>query len=400
MTDFAGLLGLRKGSSPTEPPGISLEIDGKQFRGWNKAELKQAIDVFSSVGFSAPFEPDNKEFRQLFRPFSYKTVRLFIDGDLQFTGTLINVEPNAESDKKEISVSSYARPGVIEDCEPPASAYPLEFDGLDILQICQQLCAPFGFTAEVEFESIVRDGSNLDVEFQAKKIKRGKRGGIVGGKGSKFARLALNPGDDLKGFFTGLAKQRGLVLADTPNGDLLLRNSVSPGNPVATFVEGEKSGPVKVTANFNPQEYFSEITAWTPSTRRKKGDKYTEANKRLSGVVRPTSFKPDDTDKSQASDAAKAKMGRMFGNMVGWEMEVPAFVDPSGNQWKPNTTIKLTWPSAYIFKATELLVREVTKTQEGDSFGAKLVLILPGAFSGEIPDSFPWDEEEAALLTL
>lgn len=379
------------GKAGDELQRMSLKLDSQQVDFWSECELSRSIDGYSTVSFMAPFEPDRKEFRKTFKPFSFKPTQLFIGSSKVFTGTLIDVDPDSDKDASSVKVSCYARPAVLHDCEPPDSAYPLEFNEMDIVQIASKICGSFGFSASVEQQSIVRDGSLIDLEFIKKAQRRGKRGGLIGGKGSKFARLALQPGDNPQEFLAGLAKQRGVVMTDDPDGNLLFRNSVSAGSPVMTIAAGAQP-VVAVKAAFNPQDYFSEITAFTPSTRLRKGDKWTAKNPRLSGVIRPTSFKPDDTDKSEAQQAALAKLGRMFGNMVSWTLSLPTFLDPSGKLLEPNTTIRITAPNAMIYTETELLVRNVKMKQNANETSSELNLVLPGAFSGEIPDSFPWDE--------
>lgn len=373
------------------PPRVQLRIERQRFEHWQTVEIERSIDSYSTVKFDAPFEPEAKEFRDLFRPFSYKAIEVFVDDGAIFTGTLVEVEPDQDPNSTHVGVSCYARPAVMHDCDAPKDAYPLEFNGMDILQIAQQICGAFGFTASVDQGSIERDGSTIDAEFIKKAQKRGRRGGLIGGKGSKFARLELHPGDNPQDFLAGLAKQRGVVMTDDPAGNLLLWNSVFTGSPVARLEVG-RPPVIKVTPSFNPQGYYSEMTAWTPSTRHKLGIDYTQPNPLApAGVIRPHSFKPDDTDSGDAPTAAKAKMARMFGNMVSWEVELPTWRDPQGNLFQPNTTVTLKAPRAMIYKETELLVRTVVMKQSAEAFSSKLTLVLPGAFSAEFPETFPWD---------
>jgi hypothetical protein len=50
---------------------IELLINGKKFANWFDLEVTLSVDSFDSIGFSAPFEPARKEFRDTFRPFSF-----------------------------------------------------------------------------------------------------------------------------------------------------------------------------------------------------------------------------------------------------------------------------------------------------------------------------------------
>ena len=64
---------------------VSLLIDKKLFAYWSDLEIKLSIDSFDTVGFSAPFEPDRQEFRETFRPFSFKPIQVLVAGEPIFT---------------------------------------------------------------------------------------------------------------------------------------------------------------------------------------------------------------------------------------------------------------------------------------------------------------------------
>lgn len=368
---------------------IGLKIGPNDFAFWSDVEITRSIDTFSAVGFNAPFEPDRQDFRITFQPFTFKTCELSVGGEKLFTGYIVPVDPQIEPNAKRVAVSAYGKPGVLEDCDPPASAYPLEFSGLTLLEIARQICEPFGLTA------LMSDDVEDVQPFVATKARIGPRGGR-GKRGSKFARVALEPGDDAKGFLTTLAQQRGLVIRDTPDGDLIFVDSANATGPVANFTYGE-APLVSVKPSFKPQTYYSEITAFTPPRKGKDGWRFTVKNPFLTDVVRPHSFKVTDADGPDGAAAAVAKLGRMFASMVSWELELPTWRTPDGALWEPNTTITLLAKEAMIFRPTELLIRSVTLRQNGDAESATLEVVLPGAFDGIVPDRLPWspdDEDE------
>jgi prophage tail gpP-like protein len=378
--------GLGAGISPTDLQRVTITIDDKVFDHWTDVELEQHIDCYSTVNLTAPFDPSRKDFRDTFRPFSYKPLKVYIGNELQFTGTLMEVSPDADANASIVKVSAYSRPAVLHDCDPPESAFPLSFDGMVIVDICRKICEPFGFTA-----SIKSDGSVEDVAFEAKKIRRGKRGGVIGGAGNKFSKLALNPSDNPQEFIVGLAKQRNVVATDDPKGNLLLWQSVDTGSPVARLEEGAQPA-VSIKASLNTQDYFSEMTAWTAARKHKKGVNWTEKNAHLKGIVRPHSYKPDDTDTGNVPAATKARMARMFANVATWSVELPTWLDPQNALFARNTTIVVKAPGAMIYRDYEFLIRSVKKTQKKDETKSQLSLVLPGVFSGIQPETFPWDE--------
>jgi len=168
--------------------------------------------------------------------------------------------------------------------------------------------------------------------------------------------------------------------------------SATPGDPVAKL-NGRESPVTTVSASFSPQDYYSEITGWARARRGRKGSKYTAQNKWLKDVRRPMSFHLDDTEKADAPEATRAKLGRMFANAASFTIDnLPTWRDPKGNVWTPNTTILLTAPNVMVYRETEFLIRKVTLRQTANDKTASLELCLPGCFSAEIPAHLPWTE--------
>lgn len=352
---------------------IHLGIEGAEFRYWDELELNLGIDSHPSVGFKAPFEPDKADFRERFRPFSFKKVTVSIGSELAFTGRLLDVDPPLAPNERKVTISAYSLPAQLEDSDVPARLVPMQTLNLTLSQIAQQLVDPFGF-------SVVVDG---DEGAKFKKVKTHQK--KVDGK--------IEADQKIQDFLGELARQRGLVITSTPEGNLKFWKSIAPGRPVARFVEGVQ--PLsEIIPTFNPRQYYSEITGFTTAKRGRIGAKFTETNQRLSGgVLRAHNFKLDDVEKADAVTAVKGKIGRMFAAAVSYVIPLPTWRDPKGDLWKPNTTVTVKSPSAMIYKETELLVRDVSLSKsKAEGERARLGLVLPGAFSGEAPPRLPWEE--------
>lgn len=361
---------------------IELQIGGKVFAHWFDLEVKLCVDSFDTVGFSAPFEPKNLDFRKIFRPFSFAPATLTLNGEDLFTGTMIGVDPDESADGSSVAVTCYAKPAVLCDCEPPSGfghkgrrsalgAIPLEFKKLTLREIAQQLCAPFG----------------IAIEFR-------------GDPGAPFERVAIGIEKKIHTFLVELAKQRGFVMTNNVDGSLLFWKSIKRGVPVAQFVEGVPPF-AGMKPSFSPQDYPSELTGYAPAKHRKPGSHYTLLNPWLGKGIddgsepinshRPMNCKFDDTERQDAPDATRARMGRIFGNIVSYTTnELATWRDTQGKLWEPNTSLTVLSPKAMVYHETELLIREVTLRQNKDKLSATHNLVLPGAFSGEIPESLPW----------
>jgi prophage tail gpP-like protein len=341
---------------------ITLQIAGEVFGFWSEIEIETAIDEFASCHFKAPFEPDNAKFRETFRPFTFKPLTVLHElGDF-FTGTLVDVKPNVTPEVREVDVTGYARPGVLIDCTAPAptSEKPITFEKVGLRAICEKLTAPFGI------QCVFPDG-----------------------EGPVFKSVKIEIDKKIHEFLVDLAKQRNLVISSTPDGKLKCWKSAAVGKPVMRFREGEP--PItNISANYNPQEYFSEVTGFA---KKRPHGKDTQTNPFLTTVLRPDAFKLDDSEKGDAPEAVRAKLGRMFANILTIDIDdIPTWRDPQGNLWRENTTVTVVAPSCMVYRETEFLVRKVKLRQDKQKETASLTLVLPGAFSGQVPDVLPWQE--------
>lgn len=347
--------------SVANPDEVAVNIDGARFRFWEGINIIRSIDSISSAQFETPSDLANEAFPQAFKPMSFAPLEVLVGGGPFFKGTMMLPSSSLDAKESKVAMECYGTAGVLVDCNAPSSSFPIEFDDFTVLEIAQALCRPFGI--EVLSEADV---------------------------GATFDRVAMKPQDKVFSFLAGLARQRKLVLGDDPQGRLVLRQSVEPGSPVAVLVEGEP-GFVGISDNLSPQQYYSHVTGLREPLIGSDGEQYTVVNSRLSGVLRPFVFQADDTEDGNLQAAVEMKAGLMVGNSVSYDLSVPKWRDPLGNHWDPNTTIKITAPSVNILKPYEFLIRSVQYSQDTTSDTAVLTLVLPGSFSGKLPESLPWD---------
>lgn len=351
---------------PTIPPDkdeVIVLIDGKEFGGWTEFEDTHHIDSFSTVTFGAPFEADRRAFRDAFRPYSFAPLEVGIDGESIFKGTLVGPSPNSDPTASSVYASAYSLPGVLATACVPAENLPLEFRGLTLHAMALALCRPLGIEVQ------------LDVS-----------------DGSPFAKSKLEVDQFILDFLAEAARQRGVVLSNTTDGALLIQRSTGEGRPVARL-EGGISPVVGVIASPPSEEYYSHITGFSTTKKGKLGSHYTVRNPKLpASVVRPSNFTLSDTESGDVPAAATAKLARMFGASCAYDVDLCTWRDPRGKLYIPNTTTTLKAPNAMVYSDYEFLIRTVTRRRDAVSKTASLRLVLPGAYSGQIPKAMPWDE--------
>jgi prophage tail gpP-like protein/phage tail protein X len=359
-------LGAPTDSPPLVPSGerdeVVLNLSGERFRYWNKLSINLSIDRAPTIEIDAVWEPENVELRRIFRPLSFHATDVNVGGERLFTGVLLTPQPDATPGRSIITANAYGRTGTLSDCTMPASAYSLEFNDQGLKTIAETLLQPFG----------------IGVQFDAP-------------LGAPFEQKAIATSDKILPFLADLAQQRNMVIGETADGKAWFRQSTPIGKPVAILREGAPPAHV-ITAAFEAQAVYSHVTGIAPSFAGLTGPQLTVKNPHVSGVLRPYVFEADDSQGPSLQELVDAKAARMFGNMVSWDVTLPTWRDPQGDRWAANTTLIAVAPRAMIYKETELLIRSVTFHATPESRTAELNLVLPGAFSGQIPESLPWDE--------
>lgn len=346
-------------STPKENT-VTVTVDNKQFASWTDASITRSID--SPGQFSLTTAPD--EGQRAFRPFTFSEISVAIGTDQVFFGTLMGVNPTLET----ISINAYSLPGVLDDCTSPAGVTGLEFNGQTLLDICKSLCAPFGI-------GVVLNGS---------------QGEPFGG--DLFDNpVAIGRSEAIMPFIVKLAKQRGLLVGDTADGQLLLHSPTGVGGSVARLVQGEH--PLReIVPAFNHQGYYSEISGTAPSDLgNSDGDLITTRNKFLSGVLRPSAFTVSDAD-GGVGIAVNSRLARMTANAASYSASVADWRDANGQLWTPGDIVSVTAGGAMISSNTPLMIRSVTFTRSANQEHATINLVIPGSFGGNLPDKLPWED--------
>lgn len=340
---------------------VSILLNNKVLRYWSRITISRSVDTFDTVSVEAPFDDTDADHRNLFRPFQYDRLIVSVGGVPLFTGTAVSVVPQLLRTSKKVKITGYSLPGVLGDCTAPPDSAPIEFNDQALPAIAATLTRPFGIGVDIDADT-----------------------------GSTFERVAMGSGESVYEFLTKLAKQRNVVIGTTESGRLKFWQSATDGVPVAKLIQGN-SPVLSVVPQFNPQQYYSHVTGIEPAYLGLSGTKFTVKNERLAGVLRPHVFQLPDTQAGDMEIAVRAKVARMFGNMASYTVECATWRSPAGKLWAPNDVITLQAPSAMVYEEYKFVVRSVDFVRSDKEFSAALSLMIPGSFSGELPDKLPWE---------
>jgi len=337
---------------------VALLIDGERFRLWQNAELKLSMDTIDAFSFGGPFQSDIELYRKIFQPLSFKPVSVYIGGEIVFNGSLITTSPPVSDNQRVFSVSGYSLPGVLNDCPYPAEAFPIEYNDINLRDIANESAGFF----------------DLGVQFD-------------GEPGAVFDRVAANPGEKVFQFLIKLAHERNLIVTNSADGKL--KFYVSQAEASGSTIKQGSAPFLSASPSYNAQNYFSSVTGLAPTSSSKDAENFTLNNPFLSGVKRPFVFQVQDAKSADLQSAVKSKMGRMFGDAISFSVDVQGWRNETGDLWAPDTTIIFESADAMVYNETELLIRAVSlKRAAADT--ARLTLVLPESYKGEIPRGLPW----------
>ena len=146
--------------------------------------------------------------------------------------------------------------------------------------------------------------------------------------------------------------------------------------PAVQRLEFGRSPVLRVLPELNPQEYYSHVTVVTPSGIGYTGPQHTEPNPFLRGVTRPITFHAGDLELGEEVTVAKAKIGRMFANVIAYRVDLAGWRDVNGDLWTPNTRVRLLAPRAMVYNETEFLIRSVELLRDEKEDTTSLLLVL------------------------
>lgn len=346
------------------PRDLGLKGLGKFITGFTGFTLVRSVFGNDGFSFSSTWNENSEQTRNAFRPFSYPTFDVYFDDDLVFTGKALPPTPSVQPASQTINVQGYPLCGILVDSCLPPSLFPAEYSGLDLKQIAETVCEPFGIGVVVQ-----------------------------GSVGAAFEKVEVGLEDKVWDFLSKLAEQRNMFLTNTVDGNLLIY-SPKVEAVSATFRQGELPF-ISCSPEFDGQSMYSHITGYTKTTNTADSQKYTYENKLLinKGVLRCFSKQIDDADAGTLEESVKALAGKMFAKCVKYKLTVSGHRDKNGRLYRENMAVSVKAPGAEIYRETKLLADEVTLTRD-DRGGEQtaFTLVLPESRTGALPEVFPWEE--------
>ena len=346
------------------PRDFSIVVNGKKFTGFTGCTLVRSVFGVDGFSFSSVWNSETKALRDAFRPFVYAPCDVYFSTDLVFKGRILTPAASIQPEAQTLNIQGYPLCGVLVDSTLPPSLYPAEYSGLNLKQIAETVCAPFGISVTVK-----------------------------GDVGAVFDKVEVELTDKVWDFLAKLAEQRNLFLTNTPDGNLLIYRPETEAVS-ANFIQGDVPF-VSCTPEFDAQKMCSHVTGYTKTTKDAASVKYTYENKLLikNGILRCHAEVVNDATEGTIEQSVKSIAGKMFVSCVKYRLTVSGSRDKNGKLYKENIAVSVKAPGAEIYKETKLLADEVVlKRDDSNGMTAEFSLVLPGSRDGSLPEEYPWEE--------
>ena len=307
------------------------------------------------------------------RPYGYSRAAAYIGNDLLVSGTLYIVEPELTDTglTKVLTGFSFTADAVDSNLQPP-----YEYSGVTLEQLGAALIPQFGIKAVFET-----------------------------GTGGPFERVTGRESDTVFAFFSKLATQRGVLVGDTLEGDLLFHTANTEGKPVGTI---EETQPLAIgwRAKYDGRKRFSVIKVITPSGAALANLKWGQGAKpedtapvthsAVDGSIpryRFQTYRADNVTKGNVENAARWRKNRQFVEALTLPFPVAGWYAPDGSRWAENTLVTVVSPTLGVPLGFTFLIRSVEFILE-DKRTAVLQLVPPQAYTNkEIGDVWKLESE-------
>lgn len=335
---------------------MNIKINGVDIAFFNNFTLNLKYDsVASTFSFNAIYDPGNKSTAFLFKPLSYNEIEIFHQGELFLTGTILNHTFSSKPQKTAASFSGKSLPGILEDCEIPIEAYPLQSDNKSLKEIAQKLVNAFNIRMVID-PSV---SSLMDEVFE-----------------KSVAKETQSPKD----YLASLCSQKNIILSHTAKGELLFTRAKIT-KPIINFQD--KQDNTEMGLSINGQGIFSQTTILRQSSVDGGNAGQGKINNPLISRYRP---KIQSQSSGTDNDTAKVARNALSAQMKNIKLKVNI------DRWiienailKPNKIITAISQELFLDKKTEFFIESIDYIGDHQKNTMALACVLPQVYN---QDSF------------
>jgi prophage tail gpP-like protein len=340
---------------------MELVVNNNRVTHFNSFELSLKFNaIASSFGTNFYFDPTKESHKELLRPGTYQNCKLFHEGELLLNGTILSSEFVSEPEAKSVSIGGYSKAGILEDCTIPVELYPLQTDGLSVLDIAKRLCGYFGIKVTD------KSGSNLITK--------------------QIEESNAKEDQTIKKYLADLAAQRNVVLGHDNAGNVVFTRANVNGTPL--FKIDEATDYLSAKLSFDGQGMFSSTTVLKEADDKPDSEpaQATETNNLVRNIDRPRVVVQSTGDEFDTKEAAKMAVNsnkkgvKLIISLDKWELD--------GVMVKPNNLIRVQIDDLFLFNPVNFFIESVNFVDNPEGKSAELTCVLPEVYGAKEQNVF------------
>lgn len=332
--------------------------------------MDTGADSFACVTeWTAGIDP---AFDEIVKPRSFAEAEVSIKGEKLLTGHKYISAPNL-SGKGQLTLEGFSKTYQLIRSNPKVKK---EYGNSSLLDIAVDQCEPFGIPVGLQN---VNSADLADAETGIKQLFTS--GPTIGEQQKIFD------------FIQNLARERGVLVSNTADGNLIFLRANVKQTPVGSIIEGP-DGSIPVTGNFSAR--FDDTTAmktysaWADAqfSFEEKGPKGIATDDRIS----IPGFKSVVFNALVEGDGQKQvefTRNQILAQSMSMPFQANSWEAPNGELWRDNTFVSVESPTLFVPNGFTFLIRAVQYNLDSQGETAILSLVPPSLYTGEDVEE-PW----------
>lgn len=332
-------------------------------------KLSLSYDSFGSTfAFSFYFDPNNPEHKELACVSHYHDCQIEHNGETLVTGFALSQGFVYNKVKNLATITGYSKPGWFEDCSIPPESYPLQFDGVSLLNIAKKITAPWNESTKYKI-GIKVDPSVEDLVNKS------------------YKSSTASETETIANYLKNLAQQKQVIISHDEHGNLLFTKAKTNQPPVLSFdfTRGMIPG-TRFTHDFDGQGMHSHITVMRQSSLSGgNAGQATIRNPYVPTVYRSKTVTQSSGDDIDTNDLLMRELSKEWENLK-LSIELDRWI-VDGKIIKPNNMIEIIAPELYIYTKNKFFIRSVDYIGNESETTATLNCVIPEVVNGEMAKS-------------
>jgi len=339
---------------------LALYVNGRVYRGWTDIGVTLAMDAIAgafAISLTERWAGDGRVASQV-EPWPIlngDACRIDLAGQTILEGYVDQFRPSFSSTDHSIEIQGRSKAGDLVDCS--AFHQPDQWSNLNLLQIANILCAPFGVKVRAE----------VDV-------------------GPPFDSIKIQQGETVFAALDRLARFRKVLFSPDTGGGVVITRA---GRSRATIALAQGANILSASGVLDTSQRFSNYIIKGQSVQSATLDGVSESHQETRATdsqvprYRPLVVMAEAgaSTSERATWEANIRLGRSATakiTVAGWRQT------PGGPIWTPNLLVAI--KSSWLRMDGDMLIRQVTFRRGPEGTLTDLDIVSPQAFSPEPPD--------------